>query len=429
MLNKKHIVIFLALLVACMSIAVAADTADTTTADSQVSDTIEADTTNTIQTQATTNANEDNNKITKENKKIKEDTTSTIPVDNDNFDDYFTNAGLTGVNDGDTITFTSDVTRTSNSYIINKQVNILGNNYTLDLNTINGYDSQSNPTYIEFNSQASNSNISYLKFHNTQVFTTTASNITFDNNIFYNPITIGDNSNVTNNTSKSTVTLNNNINFKNNNAENSTVYVNGANCDFCGNTINILNVASAATNTRVCDDNDIELPIDPSKNIVEYTHPAKTILNKKLLNNVKTEGESSEATVIDITEENYYTYFRDDGQFRLISEDFLDDITIFNVYYAPVDTINRVFLQQKKNAAAKTKNVTIIAKTNITFKNAQLYVSSQYKYLEFSGFNFVFDEDYSGEFGSAFQFTPKTTPFVLDNITFNYNKGYEEGKA
>ena len=66
MLNKKHIVIFLALLVASMRIAVAADTADTTTADSQVSDTIEADTTNTIQTQATTNANEDNNnKITK----------------------------------------------------------------------------------------------------------------------------------------------------------------------------------------------------------------------------------------------------------------------------------------------------------------------------------------------------------------------------
>ena len=86
MLNKKHMIIFLALLVACMSIAVAADTADTTTADSQVSDTIEADTTNTIQTQATTNANEDNNKITKENKNIKEDTTSTINIDDDNFD-------------------------------------------------------------------------------------------------------------------------------------------------------------------------------------------------------------------------------------------------------------------------------------------------------------------------------------------------------
>ena len=126
--------------------------------------------------------------IEKQTKNIKK-SPNTINVNDTNFDDYFTSSGFTtDVNDGDTLNFTTDITRTSNSYIVNKAVNILGNNFTLDLNTIKGYEGASNPTYIEFNNGSSNSNISYLKLYNTQVFVTTASNITFDhiNDTIYN---------------------------------------------------------------------------------------------------------------------------------------------------------------------------------------------------------------------------------------------------
>ncbi|MBR0471601.1 MAG: Ig-like domain repeat protein [Methanosphaera sp.] len=184
LINKKHIIFLAVMLVAMMSVAVAADVNDSNTESTTPAITPTIDNTN-VQTSTLTS-----NEITKkannniENKTNNKENTrcAVININNDNFDDYVTSTGLTSlVNECNTLNFTSDVTRTNSSYVINDTININGNGFTLDLNTINGYGDASNPTYIEFNSYANNSFITNLKFHNTQVFTTSASNIVFDN--------------------------------------------------------------------------------------------------------------------------------------------------------------------------------------------------------------------------------------------------------
>ncbi len=99
---------------------------------------------------------------------------STQPLDegvNDNtFDTYFNDDGTINVLEGTTLTFTGDVTR-DQSYIIDVPVNIIGNGYTLSLNS----------NSISFVAGAANSNVTGLKFNNTQVFVNTTENIVFDN--------------------------------------------------------------------------------------------------------------------------------------------------------------------------------------------------------------------------------------------------------
>ena len=95
MLNKKHIVIFLALLVACMSIAVATD-ADDATISSDVTDAVEADSTTTVQTQAVTSVSEDNNykTIEKENKTVKQEEYDPVVTSEAEYNDSFENNSL-----------------------------------------------------------------------------------------------------------------------------------------------------------------------------------------------------------------------------------------------------------------------------------------------------------------------------------------------
>ncbi len=170
---------------ACISIASASDVVDDTN-----SDIIETTTVASEQVETNTVDNipaSDNTEKTITNKNIKQNTQGNYTINNEqDFDELFispnsNNTYYLNVSNGSNITFNTNISKSNGSYIINKTVNILGNNYTLDLNTISGYNLNiSNPTYIEFNNNSSNSNISYLKFHNTQIYTTTASNILFD---------------------------------------------------------------------------------------------------------------------------------------------------------------------------------------------------------------------------------------------------------
>ncbi|RAP45400.1 MAG: hypothetical protein BZ135_05995, partial [Methanosphaera sp. rholeuAM6] len=186
-LQKKHFILLAVLLVAMMSVAVAADVNDSTT-ESVTTPAVTHTTDNTdVQTTVLTEneiKKDVTETVTKEaiSGQTRAITPTTHNVNNTTFDTYFKAAGFeSNVNSGDTLNFTGNVNRINSSYKVDKAVIITGNGFTLDLNTIKGYDDESNPTYIEFTNGANNSNITNLKFHNTQVFTTSASNIVFDN--------------------------------------------------------------------------------------------------------------------------------------------------------------------------------------------------------------------------------------------------------
>ena len=79
--KTKYLLIFITILIVCMSIAVAANTNDTTVS-SDVADTVEVDTTSTADTQVATNVNEDNTdkNIVKESKEVKKDENDPVGV-------------------------------------------------------------------------------------------------------------------------------------------------------------------------------------------------------------------------------------------------------------------------------------------------------------------------------------------------------------
>ena len=167
MKKTNYLIIFIALLITLTSVAVAADV-DDTTADSVTTNTITHDVTKNVDTQTAVKdiSNEDNNKNTQqttkkvvqtENSGQTRNTTPTVwNLSNANFSNIVTSNGLSSsVNDGDVLNFVSDVTRTGSSYIIDKPVTILGNQYTLNLNTGLNYAK----TSLNFVNGASNSNI------------------------------------------------------------------------------------------------------------------------------------------------------------------------------------------------------------------------------------------------------------------------------
>ena len=179
-LKKKYFIFLAVLLVAMMSVAVAADVNDSTTESTAPAVTHTTDNTD-VQTTVLTE-NEITKKAETNTKASVLDEPKTINITSTNYDDYFTSSGLgSGVNAGDTLNFTDNITRNA-SYIVDKAVNINGNGIIIELNTINGYDlPTSNPTAFNFVAGASNSNITNIHFHNTQVFINTSANITFDN--------------------------------------------------------------------------------------------------------------------------------------------------------------------------------------------------------------------------------------------------------
>ena len=122
--------------------------------------------------------------VEKTTKDIKQQTRSLIEVNNSNFDDYFTSNGFTdNVTNGDTISFTTNVSRYNNTtYVVNKPVTILGNNKTITLNTTSGaYEGNETGASFIFDKGASGSTVSNFVFYNTQVIVRNTTNIIFDN--------------------------------------------------------------------------------------------------------------------------------------------------------------------------------------------------------------------------------------------------------
>ena len=191
--NSRYMIIFLALLIAGMSVAVAADIDDTASVSSDVSDAVEVDTTSTVDTQAVASVSEDNNqKIIKETKSVKSDENDPIIVTNDgtgdNFDTLFTvvSPGVHQIKSeysGKTIKINTDITRNEHSYIINVPITLTSDyNNTIDLNTSNGYENSiiEHWTSLNFTNAASGSNVTNMRFYDTQIFVLNASDIKFD---------------------------------------------------------------------------------------------------------------------------------------------------------------------------------------------------------------------------------------------------------
>ncbi|AWX33064.1 right-handed parallel beta-helix repeat-containing protein [Methanosphaera sp. BMS] len=180
MFNKKYLVIFLALLIACMSVVVAADVDDSTADTTVMAD----DTPMVSNVQEQTTVSEDNI-ITKETRNLKQDPTPIIVNSEADFNNLFDSDGyLTGVTDGSTIKINADISKNDKSYIINKAINLTSdNNNTIDLNTSMGYNlpnSQLHYTSFNFVAGAAGSNITNIHFHNTEIYVNNTNSIVFD---------------------------------------------------------------------------------------------------------------------------------------------------------------------------------------------------------------------------------------------------------
>ncbi|MBQ6443933.1 MAG: hypothetical protein IJJ11_04535 [Methanosphaera sp.] len=351
---------------ACMSVAVAADAGDSTEPVTTPAVTSTADNVD-VQTVA-----QADNEITKkldnnidEEINYEENTRATTHnLDDNNFDEYITDSGLSStVNEGDILNFTSDVTRTTSSYIINKPINIIGNGFTLDLKLIIG----------EY------SNVTNNTFKNSVTIGRYAN---INDNTFTTPITINEYSNVTNNKFNSTVTLKNNINFKNNNAENSIVNVNGANCDLCGNKIYTLVVSDSANPTYVCYDNIFTIPPFypyPDTRIQWYIHGSRSNnLNKNYLRSVKTSSvtDGIEYNEVDIDdEETFLKYFRylEQGGLYLPVATYITGNTRYKLGYFP-ENGKVIYFMSNMLGQYMQNHFSIVGKDGFTLNNVGFYI-------------------------------------------------------
>ncbi|MEE3440216.1 hypothetical protein [Ruminococcus sp.] len=247
------------------------------------------------------------------------------------------------------------------------------------------------------------------------------------NNKVYGSFTGTKNSTITDNKFNKTVSLPERCIFKNNNAENFTVTIKGSNCDLCGNRIYHLTVNSGVTNTRVCRDNVFINGYDGS--FTWYTHPTSLgLLNKKSIQQVKTEGEP---TVITITEENYAEWFKLDDAKRLKFVSGSNGAKTFYIEYLPTN-ITMLDLYTWYSTSWDTSQYTFIGKNNFNLTNVKLRAWGANVLI--SNMTLYYDEDYenSGDsfsyyifIESDYDFVPGSS-FVLDNIKINYTGKYLE---
>ena len=181
--NMKSIFFVATILILIFSIS--AINATEVSNDTTVQDTVSA--TDSVQSIETTTT-ADEKIVEKSTTKNMEETTNIenqvtrTTINNDNFDEFFTSTGFTSnVSDGDNLTFSSDITRSGNTYLLDKAVNIIGNDYTICLNTTSGsyFGNQTGSSFI-FDQGAAGSNVTNINFYNTQVIVRNTSNIVFD---------------------------------------------------------------------------------------------------------------------------------------------------------------------------------------------------------------------------------------------------------
>ncbi|MDO5826053.1 MAG: hypothetical protein Q4Q22_06705, partial [Methanosphaera sp.] len=180
---------------------------------------------------------ENNNKQEKTNiKKATLDTPKTVVVTSTNYSDVFTNTGLcSDVNDGDVIDVQSDITTNNFNITIDKAINLTTTTGAIiNLNTTGGNLFGTNPgNSFKIVNSGSYTNVTNLKFYNTQVFVITAHHVTMDNiNVTVNNQVVGSGVGVTSIRDNSTYVTVKNSNFytKNNGGSSSVVL---AWADYC----------------------------------------------------------------------------------------------------------------------------------------------------------------------------------------------------
>lgn len=185
---NKYVIVFLALLIACMSVAVAADSADSMDVSADDVDVVVSDSTTSTDLQVSNSVSEDNN-LVKETKNVKTENSNYVDVTTDTqfnglFDDMSTGVHqIKSQYSGYTIKINTDITKNEESYIINVPITLTSDyNNTIDLNSSNGYNSSITEhwTSLNFTSGASGSRINNMQFHNTQIFVLGANDIEFN---------------------------------------------------------------------------------------------------------------------------------------------------------------------------------------------------------------------------------------------------------
>ena len=129
-INSKHIIFFVALIITLISVASAADINDTTLSSDVTTSTTSYDTQQTdtnVITESNINHEIKNTQQTTKNVvqtdggQTRNTTPTTYNLNNSNFDEYITVAGLnTVINDGDTLNFTENISLTLTNYTIYK---------------------------------------------------------------------------------------------------------------------------------------------------------------------------------------------------------------------------------------------------------------------------------------------------------------------
>jgi len=232
----NYMLIFITLLIAMISVAVAADVNDST---EQVTTTgVTQYTTSHIDSQIATNDN--SNEITKKTENnMKEsalNTPKTVTVDSTNYNTVFLNDTLNStINDGDTIDVQEDIIDTNLNITINKAINLTTTTGAkIYLNTTGGNLLGTNPgNSFKIVNSGSYTNVTNLKFYNTQVFVINAHHVTMDNiNVTVENRTVGSGVGVTSIRDNSTYVTVKNSNFytKNNGGSSSLVL---AWADYC----------------------------------------------------------------------------------------------------------------------------------------------------------------------------------------------------
>ena len=304
------------------------------------------------------------------------------------------------------------------NHIINNTINYTGIGITG--NWAGTYDPATNTTNDYYNLTYTGNGYINNTLNNGASFSGAERSLIAGNN-FTGTATISKNSTVTNNKFNSTVTLKNNINFKNNNAENSTLYVNGSNCDLCNDTVNTIVLKSGITNISICFDM-FGVNIEGNTSVINwYSHPSSLALTKKLSKSLKSVKSDGEPQVIDITEENYSTYFRNNTYNSYMMSSVITTDTIFNLYYVP-ENINQFQILN-----LQPYHLTFVGKNNLTIRNVKF--QTQGSNLLIKDINVIYEDvDFGNVFiGLGYASQGDALPLIWDNITINISN-YDEDK-
>ena len=172
----------------CISVASATDALEDTTGNVVETPTVTSEQAETIIISDVQTS--DNIEKTIPTKNVKQQTRTNHLIEDDNdFNNLFTSPNSnniyelsTSVSNGDDITFNTDISKTGKTYIINKEVNIIGNDKTITLNTVSGsyFGNETGSSFI-FDNGAAHSTVTNLNFYNTQIIVRNTQYITFDN--------------------------------------------------------------------------------------------------------------------------------------------------------------------------------------------------------------------------------------------------------